>query len=143
MRLTAAIVLVIGLAGCAEMMESVDTLDRAVTETVYGDAAMAVTLAPYPQDSKCSDSRCRELDQLEAQLYASARGGRISWTQLVDDCYRKRAELFPSVQDAGDLRELRAYQRALAEPMDQHKVTESQWVYLNERKVNELQSRNR
>lgn len=48
MRLTAAIVLVIGLAGCAEMMESVDTLDRAVTETVYGDAAMAVTLAPYP-----------------------------------------------------------------------------------------------
>lgn len=137
------LVLTLVLAGCAELMESYGSLNQVAAEAMYGDAAIAGTLAPYPQDSGCSDARCRELDRTEAQLYAAARSGRIPWVQLVDGFYRKRAELFPSVRDDSFVRELRAYQRALAEAMDQRKVTESQWVYANERKLNELRARYR
>jgi len=126
------------VAGCADVT---DSLNRTTNELVYGDAALAGTLAPYPQSSGCNDDRCIALDRTEAQLYAAARMGRINWVQLVDGFYQKRAELFPSVRDTASVRELRAYQRMLAEQMDERKLTETQWVYLNERKQNELRAR--
>jgi hypothetical protein len=138
-----ALVLLLVLTGCAGLIESYGTLNQVAAEAMYGDAAIAGTLAPYPQSSGCTDARCRELDNVESQLYAAARSGRIPWVQLVDDFYRKRTALFPTLSDTAFLRELRAYQRALAEGMDQRKITESQWVYAIERKVNELRERYR
>ena len=135
--------LVLLLAGCAEFNESYRSINRTAAEIMYGDAAIAGTLAPYPQSSGCSDTRCRELDSLEERLYSNARAGTIRWVQLVDVFYARRAELFPSVGDNSSVRELRSYQRALAEQMDLKKITESQWVYLIERKNNELNARGR
>jgi len=131
------------VAGCAETMESIGALDRAATEALYGDAALAGTLAPYPQSSGCTDPRCVELDRYEAQLYAAARSGRIKWIQLVDAFYLKRSQLFPSVPDTAYVRELRAFQRMLGEARDQGRVTETQWAYAIERKTNELRARYR
>jgi len=123
------------LSGCAEM--ATDMAEMLGMRTSY----TAPYLAAQPQSSGCDDARCQQLDRLEAQLYAAARSSRIRWVQLVDTFYAKRAELFPDSDDNG-IRELRAYQRVLAEQMDGRRITESQWVYLQEKKVAELQARN-
>ncbi len=119
------------LAGCAEMAGVLG----------YSSSYTAPYLAAQPQPSRCDDARCQQLDRLETQLYGAARSGRIRWVQLVDTFYSKRAELFPDSDDRG-IRELRAYQRVLAEQMDSRRITESQWVYLQEKKVGELNARN-
>jgi len=128
MRMLLAAIAVL-LSGCAEMAE------------VLGYSYTAPYLAAEPRPSGCDDARCQQLDRLEAQLYSAARSGRIRWVQLVDTFYAKRAELFPDSNDSG-IRELRSYQRVLAEQMDGRRITESQWVYLQEKKVAELQARN-
>lgn len=138
-----SLIMVLALVGCGSLDETVGNLNQSAAELMYGDAAIAGTLAPYPQSSGCSDPRCKDLDQYEARLYEAARSGHIKWRQLVDAFYQRRAKLFPSVPDDANLRELRAYQRTLAEAMDQRRITETQWVYLNERKANELRARSR
>src|SRR5688572_1229551 len=123
------------LSGCAEMAK--DMAEMLGVNTSY----TAPYLAAQPQPSGCDDARCQQLDRLEIELYSAARSGRIRWVQLVDTFYAKRTELFPDSDDSG-IRELRAYQRVLAEQLDGRRITESQWVYLQEKKIAELQARN-
>ena len=123
------------LSGCAEM--ATDMAEMLGFRTSY----TAPYLAAQPYSSGSDDARWQQLDRLEAQLYTAARSGRIRWVQLVDTFYAKRAELYPDSDDSG-IRELLAYQRVLAEQMDARRITESQWVYLLEKKVAELQARN-
>lgn len=98
-------------------------------------------LASQPQPSGVRDWRAKELDHLEAKLYTEARSGSITWLQLVDNFYTKCAELHPGYRDENG-RELPAYQRALAEQMDNRQITESQWVYLQEQKLADMRARN-
>ncbi len=139
MRLTAAL-LVLVLAGCAEMNEVVRDMNDSAAELM--GTYSAPTLASAPTPSGCSDGRCRTLDALEEKGYEMARQKTITWVRLVDVFYQKRAELYPSSQDGSGANELRTYQRALAEQMDMGKITESQWAYFIERRTAEIRARN-
>lgn len=99
------------------------------------------TLSPYPEDSGCSRSECRRLDSIEEKGYELARSGKLTWVRFVDAFYIERNKLFPNAEEDNESREYRAYQRFLAEQMDMKKITESQWVYLLERKRGELSAR--
>lgn len=105
----------------------------------------APTLAASPRPSGCAerDARCRALDQAEAYLYQEARAGRITWVQLVDSFYAERLRQYPTTNDSYGARELFSFQRMLAEQMDQRRITEAQWVYYQEQKQAEMNSRSR
>lgn len=125
----ALMVVLVVLSGCLAV---VDQLNDIVGESM--GTYTAPTLAASPQSSGCSTSRCAELDQLEADLYSYARNGQITWLKLVDHFYSHRAKLYPGSFDSGGVSELYAYQRMLAEQMDNRQITESQWRYLIEQK---------
>lgn len=124
------------ISGCAGL----DLAD----ELIYGPRSYtAGTLAGSPTPSpNCSDAKCKRLDALEAKGYEMARANKIKWVQFVDAFYSERAKLYPDSDDSRGASEIRAYQRALAEQMDNGKITESQWSYLIERKGSEVRTRN-
>jgi hypothetical protein len=126
------------LAGCAGSLLNDVANDYREMLGVY----TAPTLAASPRSSGCGDDRCRALDSLEARGYELARQKKITWVRLVDAFYLKRAEFYPDSQDGYGVNELKSYQRALAEQMDLGKMTESQWVYLIEKKSAEIGARN-
>lgn len=98
---------------------------------------VAPTLAASPHPSPCGqrgDARCRQLDELEERLYAYARAELITWVYLVDNFYKERARQFPNSADDLSVRQKYSFQRMLAEQMDNKKITEAQWVYLNNQK---------
>jgi len=103
----------------------------------------APTLASFPTPSGCDsrDQRCLALDQTEADLYSKARSRSISWRQLVDQFYSERARLYPSTNDSYGASELAAYQRVLADRMDNGRMSETEWVYLLKQKWEEMYSR--
>jgi len=100
-------------------------------------------LASAPMASGCAnrDQRCLILDQTEADLYSKARSNTISWRQLVDQFYSERARQYPSSNDGYGAAELAAYQRVLADRMDRGQISETEWVYFNEQKLQEISSR--
>ncbi len=138
MRIFASIILSCSvlLTGC---LASVNQLVNSVNEP-FGYHT-APTLAGSPQSSGCTDSRCLTLDRLESELYSLARSRKITWLQLVDAFYSERARLYPKTNDRNGVSELFAYQRMLAELMDQRKITEPQWSYLIQQKNSEIQAR--
>lgn len=103
----------------------------------------APTLASAPTATGCAqrDQRCLILDQTEADLYSKARSTAISWRQLVDRFYSERARQYPSSNDGYGAAELAAYQRVLADRMDRGQISETEWVYFNEQKLQEISSR--
>lgn len=102
-------------------------------------ALCPMSLASQPQPSGRSEYVALVLDELEARLYTDARSGRISWVQLVDSFYARCADLYLGYRNENN-RELPAYQRVLAEQMDARSITESQWVYLLEKKITEIEA---
>lgn len=120
---------VLALCSCAELSSLMGG------STIY-------YLSPEPRSSGCSDSDCQQLDRYEAQLYNSARSGRITRTQLVNMFYARRNQLFPDSEENDFTREIRAYQRVLAEQMDRKQLTEAQWIYLLDKRAGELNARN-
>lgn len=102
----------------------------------------APTLAPSPRPSGCArhDQRCLTLDETEANLYAKARQSKITWRQLVDEFYLERARQFPRSNDSYGATELAAYQRVLADRMDMGQISETEWVYFIEKKLQEMSS---
>lgn len=122
-RLIIAVMLVIGSAGAR------------------GDGSTCpMILSPMPEPSGSIDYRGQQLDRLEARLYDDARSGRIRWIQLVDQFYIKCTELYPGFHTT-HLVEVSAYQRVLAEQMDNRRITESEWVYLLEKQAAEIRAR--
>lgn len=104
---------------------------------------VAPTLAASPNPSTCGqrgDARCRQLDELEERLYSYARAELITWVYLVDNFYKERVRQFPNSADDLSVREKYSFQRMLAEQMDNKKLTEAQWVYLNNKKDAEINS---
>lgn len=104
---------------------------------------VAPTLAASPTPSPCGqrgDARCRQLDELEERLYSYARSELITWVYLVDNFYKERARQFPNSADDLSVRQKYSFQRMLAEQMDNKKLTEAQWVYLNNKKDAEINS---
>lgn len=104
---------------------------------------VAPTLAASPNPSPCGqrgDARCRQLDELEERLYSYARAELITWVYLVDNFYKERARQFPNSADDLSVRQKYSFQRMLAEQMDNKKLTEAQWVYLNNKKDAEINS---
>lgn len=128
LKLTIALIALL-LSGCAELAN------------LLGESDPTFTLSPYPQSSGCARAECQRLDAVEARGYELARSGRITWVRLVDTFYAERDKLFPNAQEDGGTREYRAYQRALAEQLDRKRITESQWAYLLEKKMGELNAR--
>lgn len=129
MRTLAIIVLTAAISGCVTLGDLVGASDP------------LFTLSPYPQDSGCSKPKCRRLDSIEAKGYELARDGKLTWVRFVDTFYSERNKLFPDAEEDSESREYRAYQRVLAEQMDARKMSESQWVYLLEKKKGELSAR--
>lgn len=129
MRTLAIIVLAVAIGGCVTLGDLVGASDP------------LFTLSPYPQDSGCSKPECRRLDSIEAKGYELARNGKLTWVRFVDTFYSERNKLFPDAEEDGASREYRAYQRVLAEQMDAKKMSESQWVYLLEKRKGELNAR--
>ncbi|WP_137921272.1 hypothetical protein [Hydrogenophaga sp. 2FB] len=113
------------LTGCASMLEG---------DVVY-------YLDSQPIKNQCFSKACRSLDNYTAAAYARARSGQMSWVSLVDGYYRLRDQLYRGRGDTPFTAEIRSYQRALAEQIDFGKLTETQWVYLQQRRINELNSR--
>lgn len=123
MRLLMLVILAALISGCASRMP-------------------VFTLSPYPQSSGCSRPECQRLDAIEAESYELARNGKLTWVKLVDDFYAERNKLFPNTQENNSTREYISYQRVLAEQLDNKKISESEWVYLLEKKIGELNARN-
>lgn len=98
-------------------------------------------LSPKPEPSGSSDYSDQLLDRLEARLYGDARAGRIRWIQLVDQFYAECTKLHPGYR-TNRLVEVSAYQRVLAEQMDNRRITESEWVYLLEKQAADIRARN-
>ena len=144
-RITISLVSIALLVGCAPFIEMAEEMDRTAGELLLGDYyySDSLTLAAYPTPSGCSNSnaRCRALDDYEEKLYEAAQQGRITYVQLVNAFYSRRQELFPQIGNSGQVRELHAFQRALAEARDAGKVTETQWEYYIEKKNSELAAR--
>ncbi len=149
MKSVALVASVLLLTGCANsggggsLFDAINDLDT-ITRAAVGLPSnyQAPTLAASPTSSGCNTNKCRELDAVEARGYELARAGQIKWIQLVDWFYSRRAELYPETNDQFGASELRAYQRMLAEQMDTGRLTESQWVYLIEKKNSEINTRN-
>lgn len=141
MRLGLFLLIGILLSGCTSIDRALRDIDNDAAE-VLGTYS-APTLAGSPRPSGCTEQRCRTLDSIEAKGYELARQKKISWGKFVDYFYLKRSELYPNSNDSSGVYELRAYQKALAEQMDQGKLSESQWEYLVERKNSEIQARNK
>lgn len=97
-------------------------------------------LSPKPEPSGSRDKRSQQLDRYEAQLYSDARAGRIRWVELVDQFYLECADLFPGFHTV-NLVEVSAYQRVLAEKMDNRSITESEWVYHLETQAADIRAR--
>jgi hypothetical protein len=135
----AAILFAIFLAGCGSVYQMNNDLNDSLGQ-IMGTYS-APTLASSPRPSGCSDSKCRQLDQLEAKGYDLARQKKITWTKLVSAFYEGRAKLYPDSNDSAGTRELISFQRVLAEQMDAGKITETQWAYLVDKKYSEVQSR--
>ena len=102
----------------------------------------APTLGSDGRPGNCNDERCKALEDIEIKNYELARNGKITWVNMVEAFYQKRAELYPNSQDQYGANELRAYQKMLAEQMDTKKITESQWTYQIESKYSEIRTRN-
>lgn len=139
MRLS-GFLLALTLTGCTGINQMVRSLDDTTGELM--GTYSAPTLAGSPRPSGCGDQRCRTLDAIESKGYEFARQRKITWVTLVDAFYQKRAELYPNSQDSYGVNEIKAYQRALAEQMDIGKITESQWAYLIEQKIGDINARN-
>jgi hypothetical protein len=128
------------LTGCSGYTEMARDFNNSAGELM--GTYSAPTLAGAPTPSGCNDPRCAVLDALEQKAYDLARQKKITWVKLVDAFYQKRAEMYPNSRDGDGANELRTYQRALAEQMDQGRITESQWAYLIERKKGDIRARN-
>lgn len=98
-------------------------------------------LASSPQASGCIKPEFKELDLFELRGYTQAREGKIPWVKFVSQFYVLRDKLFPKSNDSPSLREYKAYQMLLAEQRDAKKISEAEWVYLMEKKLNELNAR--
>jgi hypothetical protein len=109
---------------------------------LVGESDPFFLLASAPQSSGCAKPECLRLDALELKGYELARTGKLTWVKFVDTFYAERNKLFPHTEEANSWREYRAYQRMLAEQMDNKKISESQWVYFLEKKKGELATRN-
>jgi hypothetical protein len=120
-------------------------LDNSINDSVNQLMGLysAPTLASSPTPSGCeNDSRCQQLDELEAKGYELARRKRITWSKLVNAFYEGRSQLYPNSNDSAYTREFISFQRVLAEQMDAGKITEAQWAYLVDKKYAEVQTRN-
>lgn len=140
-----ALAITLPLSGCIATGDPFGLNSLNDSAAVLLGTYQAPTLAAYPIPSECGsrDERCRALDQTEAYLYQEARARRILWVQLVDRFYTERAKLYPNTNDNHGAREWFSFQRMLAEQMDLKKITETQWVYLHEKKRLEMNSRAR
>lgn len=129
MRFAIILILLSLTSGCAQMVEN-----------MYSDTSW--TLSEYPTNSGCPSSACKRMDAIEAKGYELARSGKITWVKFVNTFYMERNKLFPNASDTSDTKEYISLQRVLAEQMDAGKITETQWVYILQRKKNEQESRN-
>jgi hypothetical protein len=128
---------ILGLIAITALISGCVTLGDLV-----GESDPFFYLGPTPQFSGCSKPECQRLDALESRGYELARGSKLTWVKFVDTFYAERNRLFPNTEESNGWREYRAYQRVLAEQMDAKKISESQWVYLLEKKKGELDARN-
>jgi hypothetical protein len=135
-----AILSAIFLVGCGSVYQMNNDLNDSLGQLM--GTYSAPTLASSPRPSGCSDSKCRQLDQLEEKGYDLARQKKITWTKLVSAFYEGRAKLYPDTNDSAYTREFISFQRVLAEQMDAGKITETQWAYLVDKKFSETQTRN-
>jgi len=123
------------------VLGAINDLDRGFSQ------AVGEWTAPYlggsPSPSGCRDPGCLRLDQLETELYGQVRTRAINYRILVQRFYAERSRLFPTTKDGPQIREAIAFQRMLAEHVDAGQVTDTQWVYLVERKNAEIQERMR
>ena len=101
----------------------------------------APLLASSPTPSGCATERCRQLDELEKFGYTKVYEKRMTWKKFVDFFYEGRLQFFPNTNDDAYTREFISFQKVLAEQMDARKITETQWVYLVDKKSAEMQSR--
>ncbi len=85
-------------------------------------------------------SRCQALHRTELQGYQLARSGRISWSEMVNRFYELRDQILPLEDDM--TREMESYQRYLAKKIDARAMHETEWAYLLDKKVAELNARN-
>jgi len=129
-----------GALAPAPAIPSATKVESGIASKRSNGGSCTMQLAPQPTPSGVKHSYAEELDHLEERLYKDARSGRIHWVQLVDTFYARCAELYPS-NDVND-REISAYQRTLAEQMDARSITESEWVYLQEKNLAERRARN-
>jgi hypothetical protein len=135
----AVVLFAISLAGCGSVYQMNNDLNDSVGQ-IMGTYSAPI-LASSPRPSGCSDSKCRQLDQVEVKGYELARQKKITWTKLVSAFYEGRAKLYPDSNDSAGIREFMSFQRMLAEQMDAGKITEAQWAYLVDKKYSEVQSR--
>ena len=135
------LLLLLSLSGCADLHQ----LNRDFNDTVAEATGtyVAPTLGGSPRPSGCSDDKCRQLDRLEAALYADAKGRQITYTSLVNRFYETRTRLYPDSRDHSGIWEIRSFQLALAEHVDLGKVSAAQWAYLVDAKTNEVYERQR
>lgn len=102
----------------------------------------APVLGSDGKPGNCEDERCKALEEIEIKNYELVRNGKITWVNMVEAFYQKRAELYPNSQDQYGASEIRAHQKMLAEQMDKKIITESQWSYQIESKYSEVRARN-
>lgn len=137
----ATVLLVLALSGCGSLYQLNNSINDSANQLM--GTYSAPTLASSPTPSGCgNDSRCQQLDELEAMGYEAARQKRITWTKLVNAFYEGRRQLYPNSSDSAYTREFISFQRVLAEQMDAGKITETQWVYLVDKKYAEVQTMN-
>jgi len=136
-----SLLLILLLVGCGNLNKLNNDINTSLGEML--GTSSAFVLAGSPRTSNCSDARCRALEDLEQEGYEKARSGQITWVRLVDAFYEARRTVYPNSNDSQAVYELQAFQRALAEQLDARRVTESQWSYLVEKKISELQERQR
>jgi hypothetical protein len=138
----AALLAALALAGCGNIYQANSDLNDSLSEMMGTYTAPTLASSPTPSGCAGNDSRCRQLDQIEAKGYALARQKQITWTKLVSAFYEGRAKLYPNTNDSAYTREFISFQRVLAEQMDAGKITETQWAYLVDKKFSEMQTRN-
>jgi hypothetical protein len=108
---------------------------------ISSSKTVAMYLEPKPGPSGCKSPECLQLDAFEAEGYERARSGRTSWLDFVYSFYAQVTLLFPDAPRGGSIGEYIAYQRMLAERMDRKQITETEWAYLLQKKLNDLIAR--
>ena len=121
------IIFAIVLSGCAELGLVTFDMD-----------SMLLSPQPTPKSSYFFPQVSKNLVTYEAEGYELARSNQTTWLQFVDGYYQERDRLAPRVQETESAHEYHSYQRMLADQLDKKQITEIEWSYLLEKKMNDL-----